>query len=490
MTVVAGGSKANLITGYTTGEDNQISFGKAKWLAQTFTLDELYVVWRCRFKSWTTQGGNFYEFALRATTGAGAPTGADLATTTLSPSGESFYSPGKWKRFDFGTFPNLPAGVYALIARVPTAQNDTRYKLRCDATTATYVPGKAWESNDNGNTWVEITGTDFIFEIWGWQPPPTAEPAPVISNWAPLDVEFRWRPDGFDIQVTTDIPCHLYMRWTTTKPLTHPSTEYRRGILIQTGTRYCFVGWEENEQIEAGDTYIHTFVKYNWAICTTRYFYFIGTKQAEEQPSASPIFHLHRTAKIQKPYEFPELGMWAGHLQQRLYLYLSAWGAADARFNRIGPLVSVNVGQSKTDANFRIHRGIIPFDCTTLPANEKISAARLRFWNTIRLVDEPFWLAIVGDGYSLPALDSDYGLIRLQTIDHGEIHSDDLIEHAYNYIELNVNGLKLISRTDITKLSLRTSHDVFRLRPQEGHDNRVVMSRTTNPVLLVDTIPA
>jgi len=294
MSVVTGGSKCNLITGYDQGEDNQVGYGKHRWLAQTFTLDDLYVVWRCRFKSWTRIGGEAYHYAIRDTDAQGKPTGADIAHTTLSPTGESFYSPGKWRRFDFDTFPNLPAGTYALVVSVPDSPQTWGYQLRGDLTTSQYPLGKAWESNDSGSTWSEISSTDFIFEVWGWQPPPEANPEPVISNWAPLAIADTPIIGGVEIFITTDIPVHLFMRWTDKEPLKHPSSIYRRGILVPIGTRFCFVAWHENEQIEPGDTLTHTFIKKPWPVCETRWFYFIGTKQAEEQPSASPIFRFHR----------------------------------------------------------------------------------------------------------------------------------------------------------------------------------------------------
>jgi len=80
----------------------------------------------------------------------------------------------------------------------------------------------------------------------------------------------------------------------------------RRGISLPYATRWCFVNFEENEQEEIGDTLIHTFIKPNWPICETRYFYFLGTKQAEEQPSASPIFKHHHAEYI-PPYCFVPL---------------------------------------------------------------------------------------------------------------------------------------------------------------------------------------
>ena len=297
MSVVVGGEKCNLITGYASGEDNEVIYGKNRWLAQTFTLDDLYVIFRCRFKSWTNTGGEFHHYALRNTNGAGKPLAVDISHTTLSPGNESFRSPGKWRRFDFGDFPNLPAGTYALVTRVPTVPDWLRYKLRCDATASTYPLGKAWLSHNAGTDWEEIPNTDFMFEIWGWKPPPVANPTPVINNWAPLAIDHPEAPAGHTIVITTDIPVHLYMRWTDKEPLKHPSTEIRRGILIQTGTRFCFVAWHENEQEEPGDTLVHTFIKPGWKVCETRWFYFIGTKQAEESPSASPLFYYHLKEK-------------------------------------------------------------------------------------------------------------------------------------------------------------------------------------------------
>ncbi|GAI58084.1 unnamed protein product, partial [marine sediment metagenome] len=113
MAVVEGGSKCNLIEGYALGEDSDVEYGRHRYLAQTFTLDDDYTVLRFRLKSWTQTGGKFYHYAIRKTDAAGKPLGEDIYHTTLSPSNEYFYSPGKWKRFDFIEFPQLPAGTYA-----------------------------------------------------------------------------------------------------------------------------------------------------------------------------------------------------------------------------------------------------------------------------------------------------------------------------------------------------------------------------------------
>lgn len=294
MAVVKGGSKCNLVTAYGENDDKSLSLGKNRFYAQTFPLDEETVIFRCRCKEWTNEGNKFHHYGLRATDGAGKPTGPDIAHTTLSPTGAYFYEPGKWRRFDFMAFPQVPAGKYALVFSVPDAADWLRYKLRADETAPDYPGGEAFISSDAGATWNPVAGTDILFEVWGWPPPPAPPPDPAISNWAPTDIASQLTPTGYTIVVTTDIPVHLWMRWTKTEPLKHPSEEFRRGILLMSGIRWCFVAFHENEQEEPGDTYIHTFIKPNWPVCETRWFYFLGTKQAEETPSASPIFHLHR----------------------------------------------------------------------------------------------------------------------------------------------------------------------------------------------------
>lgn len=60
------------------------------------------------------------------------------------------------------------------------------------------------------------------------------------------------------------------------------------------GNRYfCFTAYTDNEQEEAGDTTIHTFIKHNWPHCQTRYFYFIGTRFGLPSPSTTPVFEKH-----------------------------------------------------------------------------------------------------------------------------------------------------------------------------------------------------
>ena len=86
------------------------------------------------------------------------------------------------------------------------------------------------------------------------------------------------------------------MRWTLEEPDIHLDPVILRGLPTHYMPRYCFDVFQDNEQIEPDDTLIHTFEKPDWAICTTRYFYFWGTIASQPSPSESNLFKKHRTA--------------------------------------------------------------------------------------------------------------------------------------------------------------------------------------------------
>ena len=319
MSVVPGGSKCKLITCYGENEDGEVGLGRHHWLAQTFTLDEPYIVWRCLVKSYTRHAGHYYLYSIRATDEAGAPTGEDIAATGLSALGEALYSPGKWRRFDFSTSNLLEAGQYALVVANPTTVLPPPVKWRAATTYPYYHQGKAWRSDDSGETWQEVPNTDLMFQIWGWPPPVEPPPTPIVSNWAPWQLEYQILATGYVIVLHTDNSCHLFMRWTRVPPEQHKIPRFRRGVYLFDDKRFCFVAWHENEQLEPGDTYIHTFIKIGWPSCETRYFYFVGTKQAEQQPSTSPIFTKHFLKPTPDPDPSPETPPCAGNFRYLMH---------------------------------------------------------------------------------------------------------------------------------------------------------------------------
>lgn len=129
--------------------------------------------------------------------------------------------------------------------------------------------------------------------------PPRPTPPGLLHAGSPA---FRWSCrsveqiilfDGYQIVVTTDVPCHLWMRWSTNPPQYHTVPSLRRGVYMHGNRYFCFTVYRDNEQEEAGDTLIHTFIKHNWPHCETRYFYFIGERFGLPSPSNSPCFEKH-----------------------------------------------------------------------------------------------------------------------------------------------------------------------------------------------------
>jgi len=100
--------------------------------------------------------------------------------------------------------------------------------------------------------------------------------------------------EGYKIVIQTDVACHLWMRWTTIEPQEHFIPVFRRGVAFRADKYFCFDVYHDNEQEEAGDTLLHTFIKTPWVHCETRYFYFHGSVAGVPSKSTSPIFKKHR----------------------------------------------------------------------------------------------------------------------------------------------------------------------------------------------------
>ena len=107
------------------------------------------------------------------------------------------------------------------------------------------------------------------------------------------DIQYQFLCAGLAVIVKTDIQCHLFMRWTTVKPRIHLIPAYRRGIYLHGDTYFCFVAHKDNEQAEAGDTFTHTFLKYTWPSCETRWFYFWGKVADQVCKSTTSVFEYH-----------------------------------------------------------------------------------------------------------------------------------------------------------------------------------------------------
>lgn len=123
----------------------------------------------------------------------------------------------------------------------------------------------------------------------------------LTTLWQILTIGYSATVDTVTITITTDFPCHLFMRWSLIPPRKHRAAVLRRGLWLMTDFYYCFDVFKDNEQEEAGDTTTHTFIKPDWPFCQTRYFYFIGSRDSLASPSESCIFEYHNKSTAPPP---------------------------------------------------------------------------------------------------------------------------------------------------------------------------------------------
>lgn len=115
----------------------------------------------------------------------------------------------------------------------------------------------------------------------------------MLCHFSVRDLTWEKSLDSITLTVITDVPRHLFMRWTLEPPRTQQRSSVRRGLALKKDVSFCFVAYHDNEQEEDGDTLTHTFIKPDWAVCETRHFYFWGYSGELVCESTSPLFALH-----------------------------------------------------------------------------------------------------------------------------------------------------------------------------------------------------
>ena len=163
-----------------------------------------------------------------------------------------------------------------------------------DRDDAQYPRGHLIFSEDGGWTWTHFPGHDFMFAEFGEPVSPIPPGNPPIDNFFPTDNQVIEDLVEKIVIITTNVPCHLFLYWTDIEPLKHPLTKLRRGKLVPWDTRWCFVSYHENEQLEAGDTLFHTFLKPEWIPCKHIWYTLRGNINTKRCPSVGPIFKYHQ----------------------------------------------------------------------------------------------------------------------------------------------------------------------------------------------------
>ncbi len=123
--------------------------------------------------------------------------------------------------------------------------------------------------------------------------------SPLKDHWLPLSMRGLQVWNGFIVQLTTDVPCHIWLRWTTNPPHIHKKIARRRGIALYDDLYYCFTTYGDIEQNQPGDTTRHTFHFAKLIDGLEYWFYHWGYIGGARSKSCSPILPIrHQPANL------------------------------------------------------------------------------------------------------------------------------------------------------------------------------------------------
>lgn len=201
-------------------------------------------------------------------------------------------------RFPMQSLKLSPLSYYMMVLLFFPGALEAPIQWHYDAGDATYPRGHRIRREGYDDPWTSHVGDDHIFAEFGSPPAPPPPPDPPIPNFAILNLGYTPTAEGLKLTTWSNVPCHQYMFWTTVEPEKHFEAILRRGLATSDQIRYCFVTWHMNEQLQAGDTMYHTFIKEPWPVCETRWFTFRAKIDGEWSPSVGPIFKHHNAAPI------------------------------------------------------------------------------------------------------------------------------------------------------------------------------------------------
>ncbi len=280
--------------------------------------------------------------------------------------------------------------------------------------------------------------------------------------------------DGYEIVITTDVPCHLWMRWSTQNPWIHSIPSLRRGIEIHGDVYFCFTVYKDNEQEEAGDTLTHTFIKHDWPHCETRYFYFTGDIEGNPVVSTTAIFKKH--------FEFvaipEEITIDADH--ESIYwpvvraTWPLAWGLATT-----GGFENVNLLYTRAyhwAGAYNISRNCLRFDTSPIPLTATILEAHLDLYPTTarNYGDSKLYILHTPAHEWESGYVGEYGDVRAYVNPASEpVVTNDIPENEYSSFEFNDLGKSMIGNainltgemTSGTIVPIRMRHDVLNIVP-------------------------
>ncbi|KKM18704.1 hypothetical protein LCGC14_1663000 [marine sediment metagenome] len=143
---------------------------------------------------------------------------------------------------------------------------------------------------------------------WPHGPPPWAG-SHSGARFLILGYAHSWVDNTLNVATATDVPCHMFLRWTRVSMKVHMHEKTIRGLTVMGDPKYCFVEWLEVEQTEEGDTFNHSFSFPGWAEGEQRWWHFRAVEGGVDSPSTTGIFTaIYQEQKAADSLEHPALG--------------------------------------------------------------------------------------------------------------------------------------------------------------------------------------
>lgn len=303
---------------------------------------------------------------------------------------------------------------------------------------------------------------------------------PRLRHFAVLEIVQTPTETGYQIVVTTNNPCHLVMRWINYEPNPHIKLTWDRGTLTSKQKVVATCWWHNNEQEEAGDTLIHTFIKEPWPVCETRWFFFWATVDGVVSPSTSAIFSKHRTLAPTTMTFYPDPHPEITSVDGEADYYGSYAGAPWATVHDgagngadhidISAAITIMSGHS-TNKWRGIWRTFLLFDTSIIPAGAPILEATLRVKGatTIGGLYFPDFTVCLVETWPLSDTTieaADYQNLGTALCSDTLIKWNDWLYNDWNEFPLNAYGRGKVISAGITKFGLREySYDLLNVEP-------------------------
>lgn len=191
-----------------------------------------------------------------------------------------------------------------------------------------------------------------------------------------------------------------------------------------------------------------------------------------------PLFKI-----IMAPVPVPPVsGTRGGYLWNYNGVYTTVHNAANA-VAAYNDQLTTRVGQRRITANLNvpeIWRADLEHDLSGIAPGRSIIKATLEVYLQTVRADNAWSLVVVSNsGLSYPLVVGDYGDMLASIISHGSISSVDMVQGAYNTIEINAVGLGEIIAGGTVILGLRSSRDINSQDPTNDHNEYVDIDTNT-----------